>query len=75
MFLGNWNEYFYAMLLTTSDANRTLPLALSFFNDAFSYDYTKMFAALTIVILPGLIIYSLAQARITESIAATGSKG
>lgn len=75
MFLNNWNEYFYAMLLTTSDENRTLPLALSFFNDAFSYDYTKMFAALTIVILPGLIIYSLAQARITESIAATGSKG
>ena len=75
MFLGNWNEYFYAMLLTSSDKNRTLPLALQFFNEAFSYDYTKMFAALTVVILPGIIIYAFAQNQIKESIASTGSKG
>ena len=46
MFLNNWNEYFYASLLTSSDKNRTLPLALQFFTEAFSYDYTKLFACL-----------------------------
>lgn len=74
MFLGNWNEYFYAALLTSSPTNRTLPVALSFFNQAFSYDYTRMFAALTLVILPGILIYMVAQEQVTASIATTGIK-
>lgn len=75
MFLNNWNEYFYASLLTSSDLNRTLPLALQFFNEAFSYDYTKLFAALTVVVLPGIILYAFAQEQVQESIAASGVKG
>ncbi len=75
MFLGNWNEYFYAALLTSSASNRTLPLALQFFNEAFSYDYTKFFAALTLVVVPGIIIYAVAQEQVQESIASTGIKG
>jgi raffinose/stachyose/melibiose transport system permease protein len=75
MFLGNWNEYFYAALLTSSATNRTLPVALSFFNQAFSYDYTRMFAALTIVVLPGIILYMFAQEQVTASVASSGIKG
>jgi len=40
---------------------------------AFSYDYTRMFAALTMAVLPGIIIYMLAQEQ--ASVAATGVKG
>lgn len=75
MFLGNWNEYFYAALLTSSASNRTLPVALSFFNQAFSYDYTRMFAALTIVVLPGILLYMFAQEQVTASVASSGIKG
>jgi raffinose/stachyose/melibiose transport system permease protein len=75
MFLNNWNEYFFAALLTTSDKNRTLPVALQFFNESFSYDYTKLFAALTIVVLPGIILYAFTQEQVQESLAATGIKG
>lgn len=75
MFLNNWNEYFYAALLTSSDKNRTLPLALQFFNEAFSYDYTKLFAALTLVVLPGIILYIFAQEQVQNSVAASGVKG
>ncbi|MGM9974328.1 MAG: carbohydrate ABC transporter permease [Clostridiaceae bacterium] len=75
MFLNNWNEYFYAALLTSSDRNRTLPIALQFFNEAFSYDYTKLFAALTVVVIPGIIIYTLAQEQVQQSVAASGIKG
>ena len=56
MFLGNWNEYYFASLLTHSDSQRTLPIALSFFTSEFSYNYTNLFAALTIVILPGILL-------------------
>lgn len=75
MFLNNWNEYFYASLLTSSDENRTLPLALQFFTESFSYDYTKLFAALTVVVLPGIILYVFAQEQVQASVAATGVKG
>ena len=75
MFLNNWNEYFYASLLLTSERNRTLPLALQFFSEAFSYDYTNLFAALTVVVLPGIIIYTIGQEQIQASVAASGVKG
>ncbi len=75
MFLGNWNEYYYAALLTSSESNRTLPVSLAFFNQAFSYDYTRMFAALTIVVLPGIILYAFFQEQVTASVASSGVKG
>lgn len=74
MFLNNWNEYFYASLLTSSDSKRTLTLALEFFNESFSYDYTKLFAALVLVILPGVLLYTISQETIQNSIASTGIK-
>ena len=42
---------------------------------AFSYDYTRMIAALTMAVLPGIIIYMLAQEQVQASVAATGVKG
>ncbi len=75
MFLGNWNEYFFSMLLTTSPASRTLPVALASFNETYSYNYTNMFAALTMAILPGILIYAFAQDQVTNSIVSSGIKG
>lgn len=75
MFLGNWNEYYFASLLTSSASNRTLPYALAFFNETFAYDYTRMFAALTIVIIPGIVVYIVAQEQVQMSIAGGSVKG
>lgn len=75
MFLGNWNEYFYAALLEVSEKNRTLPVALQFFNQSLTYDYTKLFAALTVVIVPAIIMYCCAQEQVQQSVAASGVKG
>lgn len=75
MFLGNWNEYFYAALLVVSEKNRTLPVALQFFNQSLTYDYTKLFAALTVVVLPAILMYCCAQEQVQQSVAASGVKG
>lgn len=75
MFLNNWNEYYFASLLTVSDTQRTLPIALAFFTSEFSYNYTQLFAALTIVILPGIVLYAVSQEQVQSSVAATGVKG
>lgn len=75
MFLGNWNEYFFASLICRSEKFRTLPVALQFFNQGFSYDYTKMFAALTVVVLPAIALYCCTQEQVQQSVAASGVKG
>jgi raffinose/stachyose/melibiose transport system permease protein len=75
MFLGNWNEYFFASLLSASAATRTLPYALAFFTEAYSYNYTKMFAALTLIILPGIIVYAVSQEQVQVSISSGSVKG
>ena len=75
MFLNNWNEYYFASLLTMSDSQRTLPIALSYFTSEFSYNYTELFAALAIVVLPGIILYIFAQEQVQVSMASTGIKG
>ena len=75
MFLNNWNEYYFASLLTVSDSQRTLPIALAFFTSEFSYNYTQRSSALTVVILPGIILYALAQEKVQASVATAGIKG
>ncbi|RAP75825.1 carbohydrate ABC transporter permease [Paenibacillus montanisoli] len=75
MFLGNWNEFFYGFMLTASAENRTLPVALQFFTEQFSYNYTQLFAALTLVTLPSIILYMLAQEQVQQSVVSGGVKG
>ena len=75
MFLTNWNEFYYALLLTASQANRTLPIITTLFNTQFSYDYQKTFAALALLILPGIIIYAVAQEQVQASLASGAVKG
>ena len=75
MLLNNWNEFYYANLLISSPQNRTLPVVTILFNSMFSYNYTNTFAALVVVVLPGILFYALAQKQVQESIASTGIKG
>lgn len=75
MFLANWNEFFYALLLTASPLNRTLPVLTTLFTTQFSYDYAKTFAALTLLIVPGILIYAFAQEQVQNSIASGAVKG
>lgn len=74
-FLTSWNEFMFALILTSSTEVRTLPLALNYFTSQFSFNYTAMFAALTMVILPSIIVYVLLQEQITSSMVDGAVKG
>lgn len=74
-FLTSWNEFMFALILTKSTSVRTLPLALNYFTSQFSFNFTAMFAALTMVILPSIIIYVLLQEQITSSMVEGSVKG
>ncbi|MFP3156007.1 carbohydrate ABC transporter permease [Lachnospiraceae bacterium ZAX-1] len=75
MFLGNWNELLYALMLTTSEENRTLPLTIKFFTTTFGFDYSAMLAAIVICVAPAVIIYILLQRQIMGSMVAGAVKG
>ncbi len=73
-FLGTWNELLYALLLTSSERNRVLPLAIRYFTQQFTFDYSAMFAALVLYIVPSLIIYVILQNQIMEGLVAGAIK-
>jgi raffinose/stachyose/melibiose transport system permease protein len=74
-FIGCWNELLYALMLTSSEANRTLPLTMKYFTNMFSFNYTAMFAALVMCIVPTVLVYVLLQEQIMESMVAGSVKG
>ena len=74
-FLGSWNEFTCALLLTSSTSTRTLPLSLSYFTSQFSFNYTAMFAAITIAVLPSIIVFSIFQEQVCSSLTAGSVKG
>ena len=74
-FIGSWNELLYALLLTSSESNRTLPLTMKYFTSMFSFNYTPMFAALVLCITPTIVIYVILQEQIMESMIAGSVKG
>jgi len=73
-FLATWNELLYAILLTSSERNRTLPLAIRYFVQQFTFDYSAMFAALVLYIVPSLVIYVILQNQIMEGLVAGAVK-
>lgn len=74
-FLWTWNDYPFALTLLSSDALKTLPLGISNFKGEKSTDYPTMFAALTLVSLPVIAVYSAFSNRIMEGMTAGAVKG
>jgi len=75
LFLSNWNEFLFALMLTNSIASRTLPVALQSFVGGFSYDYPALFAVVILSIIPSIVIYILMQEQIVSSLTAGAVKG
>lgn len=74
-FINSWNELLYALLLTSSEKNRTIPLAMKYFTSMFTFNYPPLFAALVMYILPTIILYVFMQDQIMDSMVAGSVKG
>ena len=73
-FLGSWNEFTFALILTSSERVRTLPLALSFFQSQFTFNFTAMFAAITIAVVPSIVVFAIFQEQVVSSLTAGSMK-
>ena len=74
-FQAAWNDFFAPNLFLTSADKFTLPVGLVSLRGQFGGTPTTIFAGIMLVVIPVLIVYLLAQRRLTESIALTGMRG
>ncbi|MEW6564727.1 MAG: carbohydrate ABC transporter permease [Spirochaetota bacterium] len=74
-FIYAWNEFIMALLLTSSSSSRTLQLGIRFFTSQFVTDYTSMYAAIMISIIPSIALYTILHNRIISGLTAGAVKG
>lgn len=74
-FLGAWNEYFFSILLLISEDTRTIPVGLVQFQQNNITEYGPLFAAITLAIIPSILIYVVLQRQFISGLAAGATKG
>ena len=73
--LSSWNELMVAMLLTSKQAVKTLPIGLMGFISEYAAEYTQLCAGILIAIIPNIIFYIFAQEKIQKGMTAGAIKG
>ncbi|PZA06318.1 MULTISPECIES: carbohydrate ABC transporter permease [unclassified Meiothermus] len=74
--LNSWNDYFNPLIYLNSEAKLTLPLALQRFTDPLGGVFWNLtLAGGTLVAIPVLLLFWLAQRQFVESLANSGTKG
>ena len=76
-FLGMWNQYILPLVLISDESNYMLSQGLAFmlFKQFYENDWSALFAALTIIMVPTLIVYITFQKQIQDGITTGALKG
>ena len=75
-FLGSWNDFFWPLIVLTSDQKYNLPVALATFAiGQHGSDNGLLLAGAVVIVLPIVVVFLLLQRYITQGIAMTGLKG
>ncbi|HEX7473163.1 MAG TPA: carbohydrate ABC transporter permease [Candidatus Limnocylindrales bacterium] len=74
-FLMAWDEFLYALILTSTNASKTLPVALNDFIGRYGLDFGQLATGGVIAALPPVIIAFLFQRYIVAGLTAGSVKG
>jgi len=76
-FLGQWNQYILPLVLLTSRQKYVLSQGLAFLQHQQRYqsDWSGLFAAVTMVMLPTMIVYTIFQNQIQRGLTIGALKG
>lgn len=76
-FINAWNEYLFALTLTSDDRSRTVPVAIGSLSGASQYEnpFGQIMAASIIVTIPLIILVLIFQQRIVSGLTAGAVKG
>lgn len=74
-FINTWNEFYFALMLTSGDTARTVPIALNYYMGTFANNYSALFAAVVLTVLPTIFVFIVLQRQVMESLTAGAVKG
>ena len=76
-FIWNWKEYFWPLVLISSDSKKTVSLGLYGLQGSMQYsaDWTGLFAGCVIVMIPTLVLYAVMSKRIMSGMTIGALKG
>ena len=76
-FLGQWNQYLLPLVLMQDEDKRLLSQGLGMLaiQQGYQNDYGALFAAMTITMIPTLIVYVIFQRRLESGLTAGALKG
>lgn len=74
-FINTWNEFYFALMLTSGDTARTVPIALNYYMGTFANNYSALFAAVVMTVLPTIFVFIILQRQVMESLTAGAVKG
>ncbi len=74
-FISAWNDYFWPLVITTTDAVRTLPLGVAALRTVDSgITYHTVMAGNVLMILPIAVAFIIAQKQIIKAFTYSGEK-
>jgi multiple sugar transport system permease protein len=73
--IAAWNEFIFALMLTTSEGSRTWPVGLQLMVGEFQLPWGPLAAGGIISILPVLVMFAIVQRTMVRGIAAGAVKG
>jgi multiple sugar transport system permease protein len=74
-FLANWNDFLWPVYVLLSPEHQTLQPGLAVLQGAYSTHYAIVMAGAVVASVPVLILFTLAQRHIVDSVASSGLKG
>lgn len=76
-FIGAWNEFLFALTFTSSNATRTVPVAIALLSGGSQYEipWGNIMAASVIVTVPLVVLVLIFQRKIISGLTAGGVKG
>jgi len=74
-FINIWNEFYFALMLTSGDTARTVPIALNYYMSTFANNYSALFAAVIMTIVPTILFFIAMQKQVIGSLTSGAVKG
>jgi multiple sugar transport system permease protein len=75
VFVNSWNEFLLALTFNTTLSMRTVPVGITLYQGEYAFPWHVISAAITIGMIPLLVLILVFQKRIISGLAAGGVKG
>ncbi|HUX87884.1 MAG TPA: carbohydrate ABC transporter permease, partial [Chloroflexota bacterium] len=74
-FQDTWNDFLWPLVITRTDAMKTVQLALSIFQQEYNTQWTLLMAATAMICIPIVILFTLFQRSFRQGVVLSGLKG